>query len=67
MRLDTIAPSLRDPDDAEGRKRSEAKAEARLKKLGIKPKKRRVPDLTAGDYQRGRALDQRVRAKLLGF
>jgi hypothetical protein len=60
MRLDTLAPAIRDT--------KEQRDETADKKDGPKwPKIRKGWDMKRGDYERGRALDQRVRAKLLGF
>jgi hypothetical protein len=68
MRID-IPETMRDPDGGEeSRLRAEAKIDVRMKKLGIgRNKVRKGFELKAGDYQRGKALDRRVRAKILGF
>jgi hypothetical protein len=58
---------MRDPDGGEeSRQRAETKIDARMKKDGI-PRVRRGFELKRQDYERGRALDQRMRAKILGF
>jgi len=58
---------MRDPDGGEeSRLRAEAKIDKRMQKDGI-PRVRKGCEMTAKDYARGRALDQRVRARLLGF
>jgi hypothetical protein len=59
MRLDTLAPAIRDTKE-----RDETIDEKDRPKW---PKIRKGFDMKRGDYERGRALDQRVRAKLLGF
>ena len=51
-------------DNPESRRRSEAAANARLKKLGIR-KLRKMFEATPIDRARGRALDKRVREQLL--
>jgi hypothetical protein len=69
MRVE-IPDIFRDPEGGEeSRKQAEAKIEARMKDHGVhrRGRVRKGFELKAGDYHRGRALDQRVRARLLGF
>jgi hypothetical protein len=67
MRID-IPETMRDPDGGEeSRLRAEAKIDKRMQKDGIPRRPRKIFELRAGDYQRGLALDRRVRARLLGF